>query len=62
MAHLDGPVDLAQITTGIALGYQDWREWLEDFRPGRPQLAAWYARFAEMPSMRATEPKETPTA
>ena len=62
VAHLEGPLDLAQITTGIALGYQDWREWLEDFRPGRPQLAAWYARFAEMPSMRATEPKETPTA
>jgi len=61
VAHLGGPLDLAQITTGIALGYQDWREWLEDFRPGRPRLAAWYQRFAELPSMKATEPKETPT-
>ncbi len=62
VAHLEGPLDLAQITTGVALGYQDWREWLEDFRPGRPRLATWYQRFAELPSMKATEPKETPTA
>ncbi|MEZ5856365.1 MAG: hypothetical protein R3D67_17035 [Hyphomicrobiaceae bacterium] len=25
-------LDLAQITTGIALGYQDWQDWLDDFR------------------------------
>jgi len=60
-ADLEGAVDLTQITTGVALGYQDWREWLDDFRPGRPRLAAWYARFAERPAMRATEPRETPT-
>lgn len=57
---LDAPLDLAQITTGIALGYQDWRAWLEDFRPGRPRLAAWYGAFARRPSMIATEPAETP--
>ncbi|MGE0698038.1 MAG: glutathione S-transferase family protein [Hyphomicrobiaceae bacterium] len=62
VAHLGGPVDLAQITVGIALGYQDWRDWLEDFRPGRPRLAGWYAGFAERPSMLATVPRETPTA
>lgn len=62
VAHLEGPVDLAQITTGVALRYQDWRAWLEDFRPGRGKLAGWYARFAERPAMKATEPKETPTA
>jgi glutathione S-transferase len=62
VAVLDGPVDLANITAGIACGYQDWREWLFDFRPGRPRLAAWYAAFAERPAMKATEPKETPTA
>lgn len=61
VAHLQGPIDLAQITTGIALGYQDWREWLFDFRPGHPRLTAWYEAFAKRPSMRATEPKETPT-
>ncbi|MGE0769810.1 MAG: glutathione S-transferase family protein [Hyphomicrobiaceae bacterium] len=60
--HLERPIDLAMITTDIALSYQDWRDWLEDFRPGRPRLAAWYERFAELPSMKATEPRETPTA
>jgi glutathione S-transferase len=59
--HLGGTLNLGQITVGIALSYQDWREWLEDFRPGRPRLAAWYDRFAELPSMKATEPRETPT-
>ncbi len=61
-AWLDGPINLGQITTGIALGYQDWREWLEDFRPGHPRLERWYQGFADRPAMKATEPKETPTA
>ena len=52
--------DLAMITAGCACGYQDWREWLPDFRPGRPKLAAWAEAFAERPSMRATRPSETP--
>jgi len=60
-ADLEGPIDLSQITTGIALGYQDWRDWLQDFRPGRPNLASWYDRFKDRDSMRATEPRETPT-
>ena len=57
---MDGPLELAQITTGVTLSYQDWRELLDDFRPGRPKLAAWYAAFAERPAMRETEPQETP--
>lgn len=61
-AWLEGPINLAQITTGIALGYQDWREWLDDFRLGHPRLERWYNGFAARPSMKATEPKETPTA
>jgi glutathione S-transferase len=52
--------DLASITAGIACGYQDWRDWLPDFRPGRPKLAAWAEGFAERPSMKATVPTETP--
>lgn len=57
-----GPADLAEITVGIAAGYQDWRDWLDDFRPGRPKLAAWYEGFRRRPSMRATEPADTPEA
>jgi len=52
--------DLAMITVGVACGYQDWRDWLPDFRPGRPSLAAWADAFAERPSMAATRPAETP--
>ena len=60
-AELGGPLDLAQIAVAIACGYQDWRDWLDDFRPGRPKLAAWYARIAERPSLRETMPRETPS-
>lgn len=59
-AELDGPIDLAQITVGVTCSYQDWRDWLDDFRTGRPRLAEWYARFAERENMRITEPQETP--
>lgn len=57
-----GPPDLAEITVGVACGYQDWRDWLDDFRPNRPSLARWHEAFARRPSMRATEPAETPEA
>jgi glutathione S-transferase len=60
--ELEGRLDLAQITVGIACGYQDWREWLDEFRPGRDRLARWYAAFSDRPSMRETEPKETPAS
>lgn len=56
----DGALDLAQITVGIACSYQHWREWLEDFEPGRPRLAAWYAAFSQREAMIATAPRETP--
>ena len=58
--ELDRPLDLAQIALGVACGYQDWRDWLEEFRSGRPALAAWYEGFARRPSMQATEPQDTP--
>jgi len=56
----DGMPDLAMVTAGIACGYQDWRDWLPDFRPGRPKLAAWVENFARRPAMAATVPSETP--
>jgi glutathione S-transferase len=54
--------NLAQITAGIACGYQDWRDWLADFRPGRPALSNWYGEFSQRPAMRETEPSDTPEA
>ncbi|MFT6581269.1 MAG: glutathione S-transferase [Alphaproteobacteria bacterium] len=54
--------DLAHFTAGIACSYQDWRDWLDDFRTGRPRLAAWYDDFATRALMQETEPQETPEA
>ena len=51
--------DLAQITTAVACGYDDWR-YGPDWRRAAPKLAAWYDRVAERPSMKATYPAETP--
>ena len=58
--ELEGELDVAQIAAGVACGYQLWREWLDDFRPGHSELARWYEGFAQRPSMVATAPRETP--
>ena len=58
--EFEAPIDLAQIAAGVTLSYQDWRDWLIDFRPERPQLTDWYERFAARASMKLTEPAETP--
>lgn len=60
--HLPGfgsTFDLAQITTAVACSYEDWRSG-GDWRGAAPKLAAWYDSVAERPSMKATEPAETP--
>jgi len=49
-----GRVDIGDITLGVALGYLDFRFGDVDWRASRPDLAAWYATFAERPSMTAT--------
>ena len=49
---------IGQIAAGCACGYLDFRFGQEDWRPGRPMLAAWYKRFARRPSMQATAPSE----
>lgn len=45
--------DIGDIAVATALSWIDFRE-VYAFRTGRPRLAAWYDRFAERPSMRAT--------
>ncbi|HZY52382.1 MAG TPA: glutathione S-transferase family protein [Reyranella sp.] len=55
-----GPTfDLAQITTAVAAGYDDWR-YGPDWRAAAPRLAAWYDSVADRPSLKATFPAETP--
>jgi len=56
MSHLAGPLDMAQIAMACALGYLDFRHPDKDWRAGRPSLAAWEAKFAERPSMKASIP------
>jgi glutathione S-transferase len=51
--------DLAQITTAVACGYDDWRYGL-DWRDVAPKLASWYDSVAGRPSLKATWPAETP--
>jgi glutathione S-transferase len=61
LPHFSATFDLAQITTAVACGYESWR-YGEEWRGVAPKLAAWYDGVAQRPSMRATEPAETPQA
>ncbi len=54
---LDGPLTMAQIALGCALGYLDFRHDSRDWRQGRPVLAAWAKGFEKRPAMLATAPK-----
>ncbi len=55
---LNGPPTLGQIAVGCALGYLDFRFAADNWRVGRPGLAAWYEGFARRPSMAASAPPE----
>ena len=60
--HLPGfgaTFDLAQITTAVACSYDDWR-YGPEWRKSAPKLASWYDSVAQQPSLKATEPAETP--
>lgn len=59
MGHLDGAMDISHVGVGCALEYLEFRAEMggfEDWRENRPKLAAWGAKFAERPSMKATVP------
>ena len=51
-------VDIGTIALGCALGWLDFRYAADDWRAGRPTLAAWFGGFAARPSMTATVPRE----
>jgi glutathione S-transferase len=51
------PPDIAAIAAACALGYLDFRFQAEDWRASRPDLAQWYAAFADRASMQETVPK-----
>lgn len=47
---------LAEITTGVALGYLDFRLPYLEWREGRDGLSAWFRQFAQRSAMRTTQP------
>jgi glutathione S-transferase len=55
-ASLKGALTIGQITFACALGYLDFRFAELGWRAKRKKLAAWYAKFAKRPSMKATMP------
>ncbi len=50
-------VTIGHLAIGCALGYLDFRFADEDWRPGRPALADWWAGFSARRSMMETEPQ-----
>lgn len=56
MSHLQGPLDMGQISVGCALSYVDFRHGARDWRKGNQALADWHAAFESRPSMQASQP------
>ncbi len=52
------PVAIGHVGVAAALGYLDFRFPDLAWRDGHPRLTAWYATFAQRPSMRATDPHD----
>ncbi|WP_431285805.1 glutathione S-transferase N-terminal domain-containing protein [Humitalea sp. 24SJ18S-53] len=49
------PATAGSIAIACGIAHLDFRHAADDWRGGRPALAAWFARFSTRPSMRATE-------
>lgn len=48
---------IGQLAAAAAVGYVEFRA-IDDWRKGRPALAAWFDRMAKRPSVAGTVPKE----
>lgn len=55
VGELDG-VTIGTIAVACALGYLDFRFPKDEWRDGRPKLAAWYENFSKRPSMVGSRP------
>ena len=49
-------INLGTLTTAAALGYADWRHPDDNWRKGRPALAAWFEKISERRSIKLTAP------
>jgi glutathione S-transferase len=47
---------IGHISIGVALAYLDFRFAAENWREGRPRLAAWHQEFNRRPSVQANLP------
>lgn len=47
---------IGEVSVACAIGYVEFRMPDLEWKAARPRLAAWYARFCEYPSMKATVP------
>ena len=47
---------IGQIAVACALGYLDLRWDADQWRQGRPKLAAWFESFSQRPSIASTTP------
>ncbi len=56
MSHLEGPLDIGQISVACALAYVDFRHDARGWRKGNDALAAWFARFESHDWMKSTVP------
>jgi glutathione S-transferase len=52
------PPTIGEIAVACAIGYVGFRLPELDWKSSRPQLAAWYDRFSQFPSMTATAPAQ----
>jgi glutathione S-transferase len=48
------PFNIGHLTVGCALSYLDFRFAADNWRDGRPRLAAWHGTFDQRPSVRQT--------
>jgi len=53
---LEGDPTIGSLTVAATLAWLDFRFGADDWRIGRPMLAAWFAGFSQRPSMQATLP------
>mgnify|MGYP001815254549 CR=1 FL=1 len=56
IAGYEGPLTLAQMGLGAALGYLDLRMPDMGWRDGNPRVTAWYENFSQTPAMLSTSP------
>ncbi len=54
--NFSSDINIGQITIACALSYIEYREIIEDWRPGRDKLSEWFAGISQRESMKATVP------